>query len=43
MLTVGGPIDFACVEAQVALPHDPRNCELIEYEQAIGVVEIPDF
>jgi hypothetical protein len=43
MLTVGGSIDFACVEAQIGHRADPRDCELIEYDSAIGVVDIPDF
>ncbi|KAJ9112719.1 hypothetical protein QFC22_006221 [Naganishia vaughanmartiniae] len=43
MLTVGGPIDFACVEAQIGHKGDPRDCELLEFEQGLGVVDIPAF
>ena len=43
MLTVGGSIDFACVETQIGHRADPRDCELIEYEQSVGIVDIPDF
>jgi hypothetical protein len=43
MLTVGGSIDFACVETQIGHRGDPRDCELIEYDSAFGVVDIPDF
>lgn len=43
MLTVGGTIDFASVETQIGLRGDPRDCELVEYETAVGVVDIPDF
>ncbi|KAJ9095246.1 hypothetical protein QFC21_005612 [Naganishia friedmannii] len=43
MLTVGGPIDFACVEAQISHKGDSRDCELLEFEQGVGVVDIPAF
>ena len=43
MLTLGGPIDFACVEAQIGPKADPRDCELLELEQEMGVVDIPAF
>ncbi|KAJ9107196.1 hypothetical protein QFC19_002856 [Naganishia cerealis] len=43
MLTVRGPIDFACVEAQISHKADPRDCELLEFEQALGTVDIPAF
>jgi hypothetical protein len=43
MLTLGGPIDFACVEAQIGHKADRRDCELLELEQEIGVVDIPAF
>jgi len=43
MLTVGGPIDFVCVEAQTTRLDDPQNCELLEFETPFGTVDIPDF
>lgn len=43
MLTVGGLIDLACVETQINHKGDPRDCELLEFEEAIGTVDIPMF
>lgn len=43
MLTVGGPIDFACVEAQINHKGDPRDCELLEFEDGLGTVDVPAF
>jgi hypothetical protein len=41
MLSVGGTIDFACVETQTGEDGEEMDCQLLEFEEAIGTVDIP--
>jgi hypothetical protein len=43
MLTVGGTIDFACVEAQIGETGDELDCELLEFKDPIATVDVPLF
>lgn len=43
MLTLGGPIDFSCVETQINHRGGVYDVELLEFEEALAGVDIPDF
>lgn len=41
MLVVGdGAIDLACVETQITHKADKRDCELLEYDEAVAIVDV---